>query len=311
MEGNTPQASGKPITIDEHGQIDVPEHPIISFTQSESAVWGDVSHVLDAAVEKAYEGERQIVWQPATSDKQHDTSCIGFALSAHTDVLSLLVSGILMLRHMKWFEAADILQNNMNAVIQSQMIPQGSPLFCECEKISTSDFCAAVVEHIHDEAIFDVDAAQYDALAAKFKEEFEAATENTVEIAKKAMEKARQKLTEAGQFTEEKGEKLKGFLENDLLRVSEEMKKGAKAKLNPSRLSTGALASISKLLHKTGEAFSHFAEKADASLSCKSGEITSAGRLTCKACGHEMHFKKTGRIPPCPKCHKTEFTKGY
>ncbi|MDQ6955909.1 MAG: hypothetical protein Q9M21_01810, partial [Mariprofundaceae bacterium] len=33
--------------------------------------------------------------------------------------------------------------------------------------------------------------------------------------------------------------------------------------------------------------------------------------LTCKDCGHSMHFKKTGRIPPCPKCHKTDFMKGY
>ncbi len=311
MEDNTPQVSGEPITINEHGQIDVPHHPIISYTQGDTGLWGDVSSVMDAAVEKAYEGERQVVWQPADSDKQEGASCIGFSLTAQSDVLSLLTSGVLMLRHMEWLEAADILQDNFNAVVQSSMIPQDCSLYCECEKVSASDFCDAVIEHMNDEAIFDVDAAQYDALAAKFKEEFESATENTVEIAKKAMEKARKKLTEAGQFTEEKGEKLKAFLENDLSRVSEEMKKGAKAKLNPSRLSTGALASMSKLLHKTGVAFSSFADKADASLSCKSGEITSAGRLTCKACGHEMNFKKTGRIPPCPKCHKTEFTKGY
>jgi isocitrate dehydrogenase len=46
-------------------------------------------------------------------------------------------------------------------------------------------------------------------------------------------------------------------------------------------------------------------------LDYRSGEITSAGTLTCNACGHEMHFKKTGRIPPCPKCHATEFRKSY
>ena len=156
MEGNTPQVSGEAITINEHGQIDVPKRPIISYTQGGTGLWGDVSRVIDAAVEKAYEGERQIVWQPADSEKQEGASCIGFSLTAQSDVLSLLASGVLMLRHIEWLEAADILQENFNAVIQSSMIPEGCSLFCECEKVSTSDFCAAVVEHMNDEAIFDL-----------------------------------------------------------------------------------------------------------------------------------------------------------
>jgi len=36
-------------------------------------------------------------------------------------------------------------------------------------------------------------------------------------------------------------------------------------------------------------------------------EVTSIGTLACKKCGKEIHFKKAGRIPPCPSCHHTEF----
>lgn len=41
------------------------------------------------------------------------------------------------------------------------------------------------------------------------------------------------------------------------------------------------------------------------------GEITSPGTLTCTSCGHPMQFKKTGRIPPCPKCKKTDFSRNH
>ena len=39
----------------------------------------------------------------------------------------------------------------------------------------------------------------------------------------------------------------------------------------------------------------------------KTGELCSAGTLSCNSCGQEMKFTKNTRIPPCPKCHKTEF----
>ena len=43
----------------------------------------------------------------------------------------------------------------------------------------------------------------------------------------------------------------------------------------------------------------------------KTGEITSAGTLTCTACGQKVHLKSTGVVPPCPSCHATQFRKGY
>jgi len=40
-----------------------------------------------------------------------------------------------------------------------------------------------------------------------------------------------------------------------------------------------------------------------------SGELTGPGTLTCCACSQTLNFKKTGHIPPCPKCHTTRFSR--
>jgi len=225
---------------------------------------------------------------------------------------SMTLSGAMMLRYMGWDEAADLVEKGIAGAIQAKTVTYDfERLMEDAVKLSTSEFGDAVIDHMDDAAISGEEADQYDELAAKFKELFESGAEKTSEVAHVAMEKAREQLTHAGAFTEEQGQKLKGFLERDFGQIAENVRNEAKIKLNPARLGHGALASISSLLQVAGTALSGVAAKAGASLSCRSGEITSAGTLTCKDCGHSMHFKKTGRIPPCPKCHKTDFTKGY
>jgi len=179
-------------------------------------------------------------------------------------------------------------------------------------KLSTSEFGDAVISHMQPDAErADSAAEQYDELAARFRELFEAGAEKSAEFAAVAMEKARQQLTAAGAFSEEQGKNLKAFLERDFARMAQGMREEAREKLNPSRVSAGAIASLSSLLDMAGSALSSLSEKTQQVISCRSGEITSAGTLTCVACEHELHFKKTGRVPPCPKCHATEFRKSY
>jgi isocitrate dehydrogenase len=55
---------GEPIRL-ENGVLAVPAHPIIPYIEGDGTgpdIWRATSHVLDAAVEKAYGGERGIVW---------------------------------------------------------------------------------------------------------------------------------------------------------------------------------------------------------------------------------------------------------
>ncbi|MDQ6955287.1 MAG: NADP-dependent isocitrate dehydrogenase [Mariprofundaceae bacterium] len=225
---------------------------------------------------------------------------------------SLVLSGEMMLRYMGWDAAADLVIKGIKGAIQAKTVTYDfERLMHGAVKLSTSEFADVVVEHMDDAAISGEEADQYDVLAAKFKELFESGAEKSTDMVHTAMEKAREQLTHAGEFSEEQGQKLKGFLERDFGQIASSVRDEAKLKLNPARLGHGALASISSLLQMAGSALSGAAEKAESSLSCRSGEITSAGTLTCKACHHSMHFKKTGRIPPCPTCHKTDFSKGY
>ncbi len=226
---------------------------------------------------------------------------------------SMTLSGEMMLRYMGWTDAADLVVKGINGAIAAKMVTYDFHRLMEgATKLSTSEFGETVVAHM-DASSGDSDKAadQYDALAAKFRDLFEAGAEKSAEFAAVAMEKARQQLTAAGAFSEEQGKNLKAFMERDLYQMADAMRHEAKEKLNPSRVSAGAMASLSSLLNLAGSALSSVAEKTQQALSCRSGEVTSAGTLTCVACKHELHFKKTGRVPPCPKCHATKFRKSY
>ena len=226
---------------------------------------------------------------------------------------SMTLSGEMMLRYLGWTEAADLVLKGINGAIAAKTVTYDFHRLMEgATKLSTSEFGDAVIAHMGDvEHTGDEVADQYDQLAERFKELFESGAEKSSEFAATAMEKARQQLTAAGAFSEEQGKNLKVFLERDFSQMAQTMRDGAKEKLNPSRVSVGALSSLYALLNAAGLALSSVAVRTQKALSCRSGEITSAGTLTCISCDHELHFKKTGRVPPCPKCHATEFRKSY
>jgi isocitrate dehydrogenase len=85
----------------------------------------------------------------------------------------------------------------------------------------------------------------------------------------------------------------------------------AKNHFNPSRIGAGALASISSMLELTSNALRSLSDKTKKKLTFTTGEVTSAGTLTCQKCEQKVHLKKTSHIPPCPKCHGALFQKGY
>ena len=55
---------GEKITV-KNGVLNVPDHPVIPFIIGDGTgpdIWAAASRVLDAAVEKAYQGRRKIMW---------------------------------------------------------------------------------------------------------------------------------------------------------------------------------------------------------------------------------------------------------
>ena len=72
----TPPTEGDTITMTAEG-LQVPDRPIIPFIEGDGIgpdIWAAASRVLDAAVESAYGGQRQIEWfEVYAGEKAHDT----------------------------------------------------------------------------------------------------------------------------------------------------------------------------------------------------------------------------------------------
>ena len=69
--------AGEKITIT-NGQLNVPDKPIVAFIEGDGIgpeVWGAAKAVMDAAIEKAYSGERKIVWKEVLAGEKayHET----------------------------------------------------------------------------------------------------------------------------------------------------------------------------------------------------------------------------------------------
>ena len=71
---------------------------------------------------------------------------------ANQDVInpgSLILSGVMMLRHMKWFEAADAIENGIAKTISQKKVTYDLERQMEgATKVKTSEFAKAIVENI-------------------------------------------------------------------------------------------------------------------------------------------------------------------
>lgn len=157
-------------------------------------------------------------------------------------------------------------------------------------------------------------AGQYDKLADEVLKLYLAGRERSRAALEAAMDKASAQMTALGEFSAEQGQEFRRYLSRDLEQtVADAQKLGEEAKehLHPARLGAGALASLASVLELTSQALHSLSDRTKQALTYKTGEITTAGTLTCQACGQQVHLKHTGHVPPCPKCSGTVFSKGY
>jgi NADH pyrophosphatase NudC (nudix superfamily) len=151
------------------------------------------------------------------------------------------------------------------------------------------------------------DVGLYEKLAARTAELLEEGRKTLDE----ALKKAKEELSRAGDFSGEQMDKVASYVKRDVADNAEKATEAVKKAVDPQRVAAGAQSIFARILNSAADALSDLAEKAEKTVEFKTGEVTSSGTLTCKDCGAEMHMKTTGRIPPCPKCHKTTFRKSY
>lgn len=126
-----------------------------------------------------------------------------------------------------------------------------------------------------------------------------------------ALKKAKEELAKAGEVSSEQLEKMATYVRRDIVENAGKATEAVKKAVDPQRVAVGVQSVFARILTSAADALNELANKTEKTLEFKTGEVTSAGTLTCKDCGAEMHLKATGRIPPCPKCHKTLFRKSY
>lgn len=157
-------------------------------------------------------------------------------------------------------------------------------------------------------------AELYDKLAHATRERFEQSSEKTLAALEAAIEKSRQGLEKAGEVSKQESDRLKAYLRKDLEYAAsgfDKLKTQTKEKIEPTvkKAEDGFLNLTSFLAHSASDALGRLAEWADSAAAYHTGQVTSPGVLKCLNCEKEMNFKKTGNIPPCPSCHKTNFKK--
>ncbi|MCK4838929.1 MAG: hypothetical protein KAS94_08990 [Desulfobulbaceae bacterium] len=158
------------------------------------------------------------------------------------------------------------------------------------------------------------DIGLYEKLAERSRAFIKEAEEQTVKAVGIAIDKAKEEMVAAGDFSHEHGERLKTFLQRDLFLSLRDVSKAedvAKEVLEPHRVLAGIQGLMASTLETVGEKLEDWAAKLEKDLNFKTGEITAPGTLTCKKCQKKIKMHKMGHIPPCPECCGTEFHKGY
>ena len=136
--------------------------------------------------------------------------------------------------------------------------------------------------------------------------------DKTMPALKKSLEQARETAIEMGELTREEAEKIAGYVERDMKDAAQFIVDTGQDfrdwfSFDVQLIENKFYDLFASVADQTSLELKDWAERARRASQFHTGEITGPGTLVCTQCGEEIHFKKPGRIPPCPKCHATEF----
>lgn len=156
----------------------------------------------------------------------------------------------------------------------------------------------------------------YDTMLSRLKDLWRDTEEKALPTLKDGLETAKQKASDLGELTREEADKVGDYVRRDLRAAGEflsengtQLKDWLKFDLEYAEVRLAEL--FAGLADTTRIELEKIADRARKVGEWHTGEITSIGILRCKECGERLHFEKTGRIPPCPKCRGTAFKKEF
>ena len=152
----------------------------------------------------------------------------------------------------------------------------------------------------------------YEAMLERVHEAADSAEKKTVPWLREALADAREKAVELEELTREEADKVSRYVERDLHEAASFIADTGQEfrdwlSFDWQLMQNRMLEMFAGMADQTSTALKGFAEQARQASLYHTGEITAPGVLRCTECGEELHFEKTGRIPPCPKCSATNF----
>jgi ElaB/YqjD/DUF883 family membrane-anchored ribosome-binding protein len=155
-------------------------------------------------------------------------------------------------------------------------------------------------------------AAAYDKMLHEVHEAIASAKEHALPGLKEYLSDAQEKLVEIGELTREEAEKVSLYIERDMKDAAHYLSEtGAELsawwRFDVEQVENRLLEMFTSVADQTKLELTRLAESANQASRYHTGEVAGPGTLVCIACGKELHFNKTGHIPPCPECKGTEF----
>lgn len=141
---------------------------------------------------------------------------------------------------------------------------------------------------------------------------FNKAHEKSAPLVQQLIEEAKQKVKEIEEVSEEDRIKLSGWLKRDLdeaiyylSAANYEVKDWLG--FETSLIKSEVIESLQKLTDRADAELQRMKDKIHKPYDYHTGEVMGFGTLVCDECGEKLHFHKAGKIPPCPRCHKSNF----
>lgn len=127
-----------------------------------------------------------------------------------------------------------------------------------------------------------------------------------------AIDHARETAVELGELSREEADKIAKYIERDMKDAADFLVETGQDfrewfKFDVQLIEDRLFDMFASVADQTSLELRELAERAKRATRLKTGEITGPGTLECATCGEQLHFKKAGHIPPCPKCRATEY----
>ncbi len=157
-------------------------------------------------------------------------------------------------------------------------------------------------------------AGAYQRMMERVKAAIETAERDTLPRLQEQIAEAKDKAVELGELTREEAERIGEYLQRDLTDAAEFMTRTNKElrdwlSFDLDVIEDRLMSMFALMVDHTREELQRLAEQARESEYLHTGEMTALGAVRCTECGKEMRFHKPGHIPPCPRCHGSQFSR--